>query len=106
MACSGSVLCFSERRRERDRTRLVLSCEKLRADPIEARRPDLRGAAFHKRLSLRGTCGPVLRCQPPSRASLVSPEPGASRLRGPSPGGPRRGSSSLLGSSAGRTCGG
>src|SRR5689334_4831476 len=60
MPRSGSVLCFSERRRERNQAPLVLSSEKLRADPIEARRPDLRSAAFHERLSSRGTCGPVL----------------------------------------------
>src|SRR5690242_15852095 len=60
MPCAGSVLCFSERRRERDRARHVLSSEKLRADPIDQRRPDLRSAAFHKQLSSRGTCGRVL----------------------------------------------
>src|SRR5689334_25281581 len=77
MPYSGSVLCFSERRRKRDRAPLDWSSEKLRADPIEARRPDLRSAAFYKRLSSRGTRGPVLRASSPG---LRSHQPAQARL--------------------------
>src|SRR5689334_15936422 len=75
MPRSGSVLCFSERRRKRDRALLVLSSEKLRADPIEARRPDLRGVLSMSESAAAGladrSSGPLERSHSLSRRPLT-----------------------------------